>query len=1012
MKRSYLILTTTLCSVFFVAFTFATFAWGQTGQTGQTVSSGSSPAFTSSGQPEIYFVPDVVSQFNQLALRPDALAFGLGNSPDPDIHKHYQGIVRRHGPGTPYLFLARSGNDVPECVTDCAAEPGNLVIVKMGSRDANGGRLRSNRLRRDWPIAATLPTGAINTWPSPPDNRDTVAAFISFDGNGWPSYGHPGGMQIVGDVLVVPLTVPYPDIPFPFPSPEPTPDPSKPKDLILFLDVSNPESPVKKSQFVPAPGDQFQAGQVGLTPVINPFGPGLRYVMLVAGKDNRDVRLYRSLSTTFKDQDGDLVLDQNGATDLKSPFLNWQLLRSWSDQQLQADFCSQAPNCDVSLCVQFGPNPFPPIPSDPDCHEVHVWPNSGSQAHQMFNLVRQQSLDGPLFLIATRNDEALLAPGGGHDFMDLYRVEIDRYGNPGDRLLTHIESKHVSTDSIGGGGDTSHFAGSTGVYVSPTGELIVYASQHNNEGPFELLAGDDQSGDRGRRTVRFGEWRHREMVRPGSPTLRPTVELLGPFEVDEGSAVTLSAVGRSAITKAWLQLFEDDGAGLTDHFDGNAWLVSDYEDWNKDDFDDFTKLLWYFNDEAGSWRWFAPVGCTLRVNEHTFDDSNFPGNRTRTLFGAGQVKEETDLDAVLNDAHDGSMDNKISSVQFFPIGADRFPDCRDYYNAAINVAWDFNHDGTFETSGNNPSFSAVELDGPSDNFVPVRAQHPTDPTELGLSSPSSINVRVRNVPPSINNFALVDSLGLKIGVDVPFALVNVEYAAEGSVTDPGKPDHQTATLELGDGPIIPSSAFDIFSDAFGGVLGKIREGHAYSAAGDYTIRLEVTDDDAGRTTASSSFEVFSPTDALRWVVDQIIALESATTNARIKSALSDARFKLAGNPKGSPRNGAIQELVKGDLVAAVNKIAAAIGNLESAEALGAGDLSNLKYMLGLIGESIAQGAFLQAVVAVGAPSPGEAAQLQRIREDITEGHARLLDGDFVGAVDLFKDATGRAVSLL
>ena len=34
-------------------------------------------------------------------------------------------------------------------------------------------------------------------------------------------------------------------------------------------------------------------------------------------------------------------------------------------------------------------------------------------------------------------------------------------------------------------------------------------------------------------------------------------------EVDEGGAVTLHASGESAITKAWLQLFEDDGLGAS-----------------------------------------------------------------------------------------------------------------------------------------------------------------------------------------------------------------------------------------------------------------------------------------------------------------------------------------------------------------------------------------------------------------------------------------------------------------
>ena len=43
----------------------------------------------------------------------------------------------------------------------------------------------------------------------------------------------------------------------------------------------------------------------------------------------------------------------------------------------------------------------------------------------MFNFVRQGSLDGPLFLIGTRNTDPLIFPGGGTDFMDLYRVEID-----------------------------------------------------------------------------------------------------------------------------------------------------------------------------------------------------------------------------------------------------------------------------------------------------------------------------------------------------------------------------------------------------------------------------------------------------------------------------------------------------------------------------------------------------------------------------------------------------------
>src|SRR5215207_4438710 len=145
MKFSSLKLTNALLMA--TALLLGTVAYGQAAGT---------PGRTASGQPEIYFVPDVIGQFNQLALRPDALAFGVSNAPDPTLRKHFQGIVRKHGPGTPYLFLSRSGKDV-ECPLDCDDDPGNIYIVRMESRDSNGERLRSNRLVRDWAIAEYFP---------------------------------------------------------------------------------------------------------------------------------------------------------------------------------------------------------------------------------------------------------------------------------------------------------------------------------------------------------------------------------------------------------------------------------------------------------------------------------------------------------------------------------------------------------------------------------------------------------------------------------------------------------------------------------------------------------------------------------------------------------------------------------------------------------------------------------------------------------------------------------------
>ncbi len=920
----------------------STVTFGQANQT---------PSVTASGQPEVYFVPDVVEQFNKLALRPDALAFGLNGAPDPHIGKHFQGIVRRHGLGTPYMFLSRSGSDVDECFP-CTNDPGNIYIVRMQSRDINGERMRSNRLMPDWPIAEFLPGPnglTANTWPTPPNPRDKDVRTIHFNGqDGWPNYGHPGGMQMVGDVLVVPLSDNY--------------TAGEPSNLMVFIDVSNPEAPKLTSKFDPLqvsdPSSDFGVGQVAVAPVLNPKGPGVRYIMLLSGKSNKDVRLYRSLPTA-----------EDGSSDLKNENLRWEFIQGWSRDNVTDTGANSWPCCD------------------------HVY--------QMFNFVRQKSLNDPLFMIAAYNDSSVLTPGSGNDFLDLFEVNIDRYGNPEANILTLVKHKNVGTDSVGGGGDSSHFSGSTGVYVSPSGELIVYASEHANNGPYELLP----DLEKGERTVRFGEYRHREMVRPDSPTLKPSVEVQGTFEVDEGSTLTLGARGKGPITKAWLQLFEDDGMGLTiPHgiFDEDRWLAIDYEDWSKDDYDDFTKLLWFFNDNAGSWRWFAPVGCTLHVNQHSFGDSDFPGRR-KTLAGTGLVEEAADLDAVRDDADKGSMDDMISSLQFF---------CDDYYNATIGVAWDLDFNGTYETSGNNPVFSATELDGPDDRSVNVRAQHPTDTTPLGQSEATAVNIHVRNVAPIIGSFELVDSFGFKVGIDLPFAVTHLQYAVEASFTDPGKADTQTAQLNFGDGTISQSSEFTSFSDASGGRIGRLRQLQRYNDPGTYTIQLDVTDDDKGVTTATKPVTVVSPADVVKSVVKKIDLLLATATNRTVIRALRDARDNLAGHNNGSAHDGALDALASGDLVAALEKIGAAIEALQRAEAAGAGDLSELNNLLGFTGQSVAQGTYQDAVEAVGTPSPGQATQLQRVRQSITDGHTLLGNKQYLPAIEMFKDAVGRALSLL
>jgi hypothetical protein len=300
-----------------------------------------SPAAAQTPKPDVYFVPDVAGQFSALSLRPEPFGVWVWGHPEPsdNIDKHYQGIARSQGPGLAHLFLSWNGND-SNCVF-CDDEPGQLFVIRMLSRDATGERLRSNRLYPGHPIFAVDPyLGDVGT---PPDLRDCLVARIVFDGTGdWPHYRHPGAMQIVGDVLAVPLS---------------KPGAGDEAMRIQFVDITEPAAPQPLRSFEVTDGNSnFGVGLVALTPVRNPFGAGQRYLMALAGEGGQELRLFRSLSS-------DPEVD-SAASDLKDKTLDWEPLGRFTGAELGS-----------------------------------FWPCCSSQSHQTLNFVREGSLDGALYLV-------------------------------------------------------------------------------------------------------------------------------------------------------------------------------------------------------------------------------------------------------------------------------------------------------------------------------------------------------------------------------------------------------------------------------------------------------------------------------------------------------------------------------------------------------------------------------------------------------------------------------------
>jgi hypothetical protein len=765
----------------------------------------------------------------------------------------------------------------------------------MGSRDKNGERLRSNRLKKGVDLADTFSDPDCVGEAYPACLQDVAVTHRRFDGTGgWPIYGHPESMQTLGDILVVGVDTPL--------EADWDRDSGAPPMRVLFLNAADPEHLEIINEFVPsdpAHTDQstreINGGIVAITPQANG-----RYLLMITGASrpdspfdvfNEKMWFFESNSTTS---------DPNGPTDLTVKPLTWRQLDLWeSDSGCELIF---DPDGTVIGCR--------PNLSPDEEYAGQNWPVLKGMEHQMFNFIRQGHINGTLYLAGARGGiDLVLGARIGDDIIDLYRVDV-----VGDQIKLKLmsskkkDSHPNAQDTLLTGGE-SNFAAASGFYVSPSGELLFYATAHENSGPAGITT--------------VGEWRHHDMVRPGSPTRLPGVRLFPPaggFEVPEGDSTVLAGLGEQPATKAWIQLYSDDTYS-------GRYVVVDFLDWSKDNFDNFkdldgslTDLHFGFSDEASSWRWFTPAGTRMRANDDHFGDDSFPGEHTRTLYGTGQAEKDANLSSVSNDSGSASMDDAITSAEFMDeVGL--------YYSGRPDLSWDTNLDGSFETAGIIATFSASELDGPGDINVPVKAVHGID----GLAGYASAPVHVVNVAPAITQFGLFNNLNQQLGTTVPFFIEGLPVTVRGSFTDPGKPDHQTAVINWGDGVSSASDVFDRFSDAFGGAIGQLSHTRTYAGVGTFNLTLGVTDDDDGAIAQSVVVPVLTAEQALVQMIEMLDQIIAATADASMKKLLLDARKALQWNGD----SGALDKLRLKDVQAALVKLGQTLDSLRSAHAAGA-----------------------------------------------------------------------------
>lgn len=144
----------------------------------------------------------------------------------------------------------------------------------------------------------------------------------------------------------------------------------------------------------------------------------------------------------------------------------------------------------------------------------------------------------------------------------------------------------------------------------------------------------------------------------------------------------------------------------------------------------------------------------------------------------------------------------------------------DPENSVLTYDWDLDGDGSFETSGQTVTFSAVTLDGPASMSVVVRAADAS-----GLTASADVGVSVTNVAP------VVEIANVPAGASEG-ATINLTSA----VSDPGQPDtHTHAWSVTKDG--LP------FDSGVDETLAFTPDGE-----GTYVVSLTVADDDGAEGT--------------------------------------------------------------------------------------------------------------------------------------------------------------------
>lgn len=203
---------------------------------------------------------------------------------------------------------------------------------------------------------------------------------------------------------------------------------------------------------------------------------------------------------------------------------------------------------------------------------------------------------------------------------------------------------------------------------------------------------------------------------------------------------------------------------------------------------------------------------------------------------------------------------------------------------ALSYAWDLDNNGTFETSGPNPTFSTAGRDGPFTQSVVLKVNDPS-----GAYALASTTVTITNGVPVASITA--STAGVR-GQTQTFTL---------SASDPSTADQAAGfeyTLTWGDG-----SLPRVISRMGGNGSGTVAD-HVYTAAGTYIVTVTATDKDNGTSALTSCIVTITatavqPDPSINGATQLVIGGTPGNDNIVINGGGGDARVSINGVSLGT-----------------------------------------------------------------------------------------------------------------